>query len=351
MTNVVEEPQKEPQEKRPGKSQRRTALVVGLACIGVVAAVVAMNFDRLAAHSDGSEPTGQETESPSDLNTAPVILSVTPATDRIEPLDRCQLVCEAEDDDGDVLTYTWVASQGDIGGEGATIEWKAPDAEGLFRLSVTVDDGSGGTVESSTSLRVKKNDAPEFQSVSSFAEGVLPGASIPISCSALDADGDEITYQWHATYGEVLGEGDSIVWVAPEKLGSYVITVLARDTHGGGAKRDVLISVTPSPTPRLGTFVVEAINHNMLQFDADVWEIFQGRSCSVECVVLEGDEPLTYAWTVDHGKLTADGATATWEAPEERGPATITVAVTDVHGNTNTGQVLMYVEDCTCAFD
>jgi hypothetical protein len=30
--------------------------------------------------------------------------------------------------------------------------------------------------------------------------------------------------------------------------------------------------------------------------------------------------------------------------------ATITVDVTDVNGNTATGVVLMYAEDCTCAF-
>ena len=66
--------------------------------------------------------------------------------------------------------------------------------------------------------------------------------------------------------------------------------------------------------------------------------------------MLEGDEPLTYMWTAAEGALTADGAVATWEAPRIRGPATIIVDVTDAHGNTNSGQVLMYVEDCTCAF-
>jgi hypothetical protein len=351
LTSVVEEPQKEPQEKKPGKSQRKTVVVVGLVCIGVVAAVVAMNLDRLAAHSDGSGPTGQETESPSALNTAPVILSVTPATDRIEPLDVLQVICKAEDDDGDALTYTWMAEQGDVSGEGATVEWGAPSTEGLFRLSVEVDDGSGGTAEYSTSLRVKRNYAPEFVSAPVFTEGVLPGGSTLISCSAQDADGDAVTYEWEASIGEVFGEGNSIVWVAPDQPGSYLVTVFARDAYGGESKRDVIMNVTPAASPRLGSFVVKAIDHDMLQFEAGVWEIFQGRSCSVQCIVVEGDEPFTYTWTVDQGELTADGATARWDAPEERGPATITVDVTDVNGNTTTGILLMYVETCTCAFD
>ncbi len=243
-----------------------------------------------------------------------------------------------------------MASQGDVFGDGATIEWGAPGTEGLFRLSVTVDDGGGGTAEYSTTLRVKENYAPEFVSVPAFTEGIRPGESAYISCSAQDADGDVVTYEWDATHGELFGEDSSVVWLAPAEPGSYLVTVFARDTYGGESRRDVLINVTPAASPRLGRFVVKAIDHDMLQFEADVWEIFRGRSCSVKCMVVEGDEPFTYAWTVDQGTLTADGATARWDAPEERGPATISVDVTDMHGNTTTGIVLMYVETCTCAF-
>lgn len=78
------------------------------------------------------------------------------------------------DDDGDALIRTWVASQGDILGKGSTIEWGAPNAEGLFSLSVTVDDGRGGVAELSTSLRVKANYAPEIASLSAASDWVAP---------------------------------------------------------------------------------------------------------------------------------------------------------------------------------
>ena len=218
-------------------------------------------------------------------------------------------------------------------------------------MTATVADGKGGTDEYSISLSVKHNSAPEFLSVPSFAEGVRPGASVSVSCSAVDAEGDDITYEWGSNYGEVRGEGDSITWIAPEALGSYVVTVTARDSFGSQVTRNILISVTPSPTPRLGKFVVEPIGHDMMNYELGVWEIYLRLSCSIECVVLEGDEPYTYEWSVDEGTLTADGSTAIWEAPGTRGPATITVAVTDAAGNTNSAQALMYVEDCTCAFE
>ncbi len=338
MTNIVDKPHPE-SPKKFGRGNRRTAVIIGLACVGVVAAIVALNSDALAVGPGASAS-----------NSAPVILSVTPSTERLEPLDHCRLVCDAADGDGDALTYTWTTSQGTITGQGASVDWAAPDAEGLFRVSVTAEDGKGTVAESSISLRVQYNNSPQFQSVSSFTEGVRPGASVPIACSAVDIDGDDITYSWHATYGEIQGDGDSIVWTAPDTFGSYVVSVTARDALGAETQREILINVTPSPTPKLGTFLVTGVLNDMLKYDAGVWETYLGRSCRIECVVVEGDEPYTYAWSVDNGTLTADGAVATWTAPDKAGPAKITVDVTDALGNTNSGQLLMYVEDCTCKF-
>jgi hypothetical protein len=348
LTTPTQDPRRELSGTVHGPSCGPAALVA-LLCLGCIS-LVAPNFGCAAAGAGAGSSTGQTVAAGSASNVAPVILGVTPSTERLQPLDVCRLTCEAEDEDGDSLTYVWTASQGDITGQGATADWSAPDTEGLYRISVKVDDGNGGTDEFSISLGVRNNGVPAIQSVSTFDEGVRPGSSVTISCSATDPDADEMTYTWSATYGEVQGEGASIVWIAPEKLGSYVVNVSVRDTYGAEARRDALISVTPSPTPRLGEFVVEAVDHDMLKFASGVWDTYFGLSSRIRCVVEEGDEPLVYVWTTDKGTLAAEGAVATWTAPEERGPATITVAVTDAHGNTNSGQVLMYVEDCTCVF-
>lgn len=331
-----------------GTKSRKSAIVAPVSLLCIILA--APGLGCLPAGSDAHAAPGQGNAAGSASNTAPVVLSVTPSNERVQPRHSCRLLCKAEDADGDPLAYSWTASQGDIVGDGAIAEWSAPDAEGLYRVTVTVDDGKGGTAEHSISLSVRKNGAPAIQFVSAFDEGVRPGASVSLSCSAVDPEDDAISYEWQAAFGEVQGEGGSITWIAPEKLGSYVVTVAVRDTYGAETRRDVLISVTPSATPRLGVFVVEPVDHDMLKLEDGVWDTYFGLSSRIECVVEEGDEPLVYAWTADLGTLAADGAVATWTAPDERGPATITVAVTDAHGNTNSGQVLMFVEDCTCAF-
>jgi len=346
VTKATETKTNDPQE--PQRRSRRKIVVV-VACVAMVATAVALNHDRL--WPDVSSTSAQSPEASGVENTAPLVVGVTPSTERIAPLDACQMVCEATDADGDPLSFMWEASQGEIVGEGSTVEWVAPEAEGLFRVSVTVEDGNGGNAEYSTSVRVKQNRAPEFQSMSSIAEWVTPGSSTYMAFSAQDPDGDEVTYEWDANAGELFGQGDSVVWLAPEEAGSYRVAVVARDAYGGEATREIPIGVMLDAAPVLGEFVVEAIGHTLLSFNVGVWDIFRGRSCSIECAVLDGSAPYTYEWTADEGKLTADGAVARWDAPDRKGPATITVAVTDTNGKTTTGSVLMYVETCTCHFD
>lgn len=324
---------------------RAAALKTSVVC--VVAAVAAVSPGCAAVHSDVGAGVQPSVEMP---NSTPVVLSITAATRRIEPSDLCSLMCEAVDEDGDTLTYTWTASQGEVIGEGPSVQWSAPDTEGLFRLSVTVDDGRGGTAESSLSLGVKMNYAPEITELAAFSEVVAPGASTYLKCSASDDDGDPIAYQWEATHGEVFGEGCGVVWLAPAEPGPYWVTVCARDSYGGEATRAIAINVSANTAPDLGRFRVKGVDTDLLDFNDGVWDVFRGRSISIRCVVNDGAAPFTYDWSVDYGTLTAEGDTAVWDAPEEHGPATVIVDVTDVDGSTTRGTVLLYVETCTCAF-
>jgi len=320
------------------QSHRKAGLIAGLLCVSIATVVVAMNIDRLPVRSDEAGP-GQEVES---SNTPPVVLSVTASSNRIQPADSCQILCEAVDQDKDSLTFTWAASKGEIIGEGASVTWNAPAAEGLFQLSVTVEDSRGGRTDYSTSLAVKANRTPEISELSATEAVIAPGATSLVSCSASDADGDKIAYGWSASGGEVFGEGDTIIWLAPAEEGAYSVQVRIRDSYGAETTREIPINVTLGVSPQLGRFSVNGINTDM---------VVRGRSVRITCHVVDGQAPFTYEWGADYGTLNPDGNTATWEAPEAKGPATVTVDVTDVDGDTTRGTVLLYVETCTCAFD
>ena len=75
---------------------------------------------------------------------------------------------DASDPDNDPLTYAWRAADGRITGSGPTVTWTAPTAvEGSYPVTVTVDDGRGGTASDTTNIRVRRKvvRAIEFEDV------------------------------------------------------------------------------------------------------------------------------------------------------------------------------------------
>lgn len=350
MTDTSDETRQKPHGGRSNGRNKGVILTL-VAIVALLGVVAGANRDRLSVHSDVGAPTPDETHVQSvTTNRPPQILNLSAATDRIQPFDLCDLVCDAIDPDDDVLTYEWSVSSGSIFGDGPEVEWGAPISEGLYRVSVVVRDGRGGTDEESISLRVKANAAPQIMSMSSDTDWLSGGDSARFWCEAMDPDGDDFSYHWSATGGEIFGEGDAIMWLAPDETDSYWITVTVTDAYGGEARRALPISVTPVEPPSIEEMVVAPLNTKMFKSHGDSWTIYQGKSCSIECVVGDGDGPFTYEWSADHGTITADGSVASWESPKSTVGATIVVVVTDVNGHRSTASALIYVETCPCSF-
>jgi peptidoglycan-associated lipoprotein len=72
------------------------------------------------------------------------------------------LSAQGRDPDGDTLTYRWTAPVGTFSTPAApTTRWTAPsDYEGIVPLTVTVDDGKGGTASSTTNITVTRPRPP-----------------------------------------------------------------------------------------------------------------------------------------------------------------------------------------------
>jgi hypothetical protein len=62
--------------------------------------------------------------------------------------------CNAEDPDGDQLSYLWRATGGKITGEGSTVGWTSPGVNGEYTLTVVVSDGRDGKAEESITFKV-----------------------------------------------------------------------------------------------------------------------------------------------------------------------------------------------------
>ncbi|MCD6568506.1 MAG: hypothetical protein J7K94_07235 [Dehalococcoidia bacterium] len=104
-----------------------------------------------------------------EINHPPVITSVVITADhkylmKLEPGspddyktgkgEIYQVECQAEDEDGDVLTYDWEASRGNIQGMGPAATWIAPNDSCDVIITVTVSDGRGGTAAQEVKVKI-----------------------------------------------------------------------------------------------------------------------------------------------------------------------------------------------------
>ena len=168
-------------------------------------------------------------------NHSPIVISLEAEPKVISASESCQIGCVASDPDGDELSYEWSASGGGINGHGASVTWTAPDSEGIYSVVVKVTDGRGGEVSDSITIPVRINRPPKITGLIADADWVSPSSSLQVKCDAEDPDGDEISYEWTASGGDVSGSGAVAIWSAPGAVGTYTVTVVVTDVYGAEA--------------------------------------------------------------------------------------------------------------------
>ena len=169
------------------------------------------------------------------------------------------------------------------------------------------------------------NHQPAITSLKAEPERVILSGSCQIVCTASDADGDELSYNWSASGGEINGEGATVTWTAPNSVGSYNVTVTVTDGRGGEAMKQITITVRANKSPKITSVIADA-----------VWTTPSG-NLQVTCNASDPDgDKLSYEWTTTGGDISGTGATVNWTAPQDVGRYDITVVVTDGHGSSDT---------------
>jgi len=311
-------------------NKRRLLIVIGIVVV-VVALVI--GFDTILG------------------NHRPVITSLE-APVRVVPSGSCQIVANASDRDGDVLSYNWSASGGEINGEGATVTWVAPNLVGSYNLTVTVSDGRGSEVMKQVSVEVRPNQSPAITSLVADADWTLPSGSLQVTCTASDPDGDELVYEWTATAGNISGTGAAVNWTAPGEVGIYSVTVLVKDGHGSSATSLLPVSVAPEQPPIIEALLVTA-EHCYLKTYPWGYKVGKEQEYHIECILANTSSGVSYNWSYDGGEISGEGSIITWTAPNPAGSAdvTVTVIVSDMRGNMIAKNVYLEVVPCSrCEF-
>ena len=289
-------------------------------------------------------------------NHPPSITGVEAKQDVIFPLSSCLIECVASDEDGDELSYEWSAGEGKIlDVSGATVAWSAPKAEGIYNIIVQVADGNGGEVTGSVTIAVKDNHPPAVNGLTADADWINPLDSCQIKCDAEDPDGDELSYEWLSSGGDISGTGGTVNWTAPDKAGLWDVTVIVTDDYGGEDKRSLAVSVSPNPPPVIEDLIVTPKEPKYVKNVSGAYWILKNKTCEIECIATSASGELNYEWlakgdNIDGSQISGEGSVITWKAPAKIDTITITVTVSDIAGLKTSKNVTFKVKTCACAF-
>jgi hypothetical protein len=168
-------------------------------------------------------------------NYAPRIKSLAPDSSRVVTGGSIRLFCTAADRNGDSLGYAWSCSGGTLSGSGTLATWTAPATEGTYSVTCSVNDGHGGQDAATDTIQVvqKINVPPVILRFNAIPRKVNLGGSSSIGCTAIDANGDPISFHWSSVSGSVSGSGSTIRWTAPATAGNYTVLCRVDDAFGG----------------------------------------------------------------------------------------------------------------------
>ena len=205
---------------------------------------------------------------------------------------------------------------------------------------------------SASSCTTVTNRQPIITSLETEAEWTIPLGSLQVTCTASDPDGDELSYEWTATGGDISGTGAVVNWTAPEEVGMYDITVVVNDGHDGEDARSVTLSVTLGTPPIIEDLIVTAKEPKYLKETTTGYKVGKTKEYYIECIASSNTSgELVYEWSCDGGEISGEGSMITWTAPNTSCDVTVTVEVVDGAGNWVKKSIVFEVVSCSpCEF-
>lgn len=238
-----------------------TPVEIGSASTDDAAGTTTLNF----APSQGPSNPGMTANHPPTLVS---ILLSSPTRERIgisnqrpllTPGQAIHMKLNATDADGDALTVVFSIASGAGALSGADglggVDFKASSNTGSVSIALTVSDARGGTCKAILTMYVEQpaprgpNRNPMITSFDATTRTLAPGASTTLLRSAVDPDGDLLTYTFTILSGpgRLSAVSNALYYTAPTNFTASNATLRLRvtDAFGGAATNDLALNLLP----------------------------------------------------------------------------------------------------------
>lgn len=189
------------------------------------------------------------------------------------------------------------------------------------RLLVMVPSGTSVRYEDDRTLadeividyqsgRVLDNYRPRIKSLAARPQKISKNSTTTIYCTALDRDGDSLTYQWQASAGALDNGTANKKWTAPDTPGLYEIHCIVSDHLLTADSARVVIEVLNNQAPQ-----IQEIRSNKTEIDAL-------ETVEVQCLASDPDnDDLEYRWRSTAGSFSNGGVgnLLQWQAADTCG--------------------------------
>jgi len=202
------------------------------------------------------------------------------------------------DPNGDALTYSVSNLPAGVSFNAATRTLSGSVAvAGTYTITITANDGKGGTGSTSFVLTVQANTAPTAPAVPNQTATVGTAFSYGIPAFS-DADYDNLTYSATGIPpGLSFSTTNLVLSGTPTTAGAYTVTVTANDGRGGSVSRSFTVTVSSMAVPNRAPVInVQAPATAYHFFSTNRWVVYpEGFTLPANTFVDPDNNPLTYS--------------------------------------------------------